>query len=128
VLADLAARPDCVPALAALAATRPVETRIERVVALRGKESDRIVALAKALGALGVRCEELADGLVVRGPLPAREGTARCPVPDDHRVVMALALLGTILPDGIELEHGEAVAKSWPAFFEWLGKVAVVEW
>lgn len=50
------------------------------------------------------------------------------PAPADHRVVVALALLGTVLPGGVALAHAEAAAKSWPGFFAWLGRVAEVRY
>jgi 3-phosphoshikimate 1-carboxyvinyltransferase len=98
------------------------------VPALRYKESDRIAALARALSAAGARCRELADGLLVDGPLRAPGGgPLHLPAPADHRVVMALAILGTLHPGGVVVDHPGAVAKSWPGYFEWLGRVARVE-
>ncbi|MCB9871318.1 MAG: hypothetical protein H6837_15790 [Planctomycetes bacterium] len=126
-LEGLRSRPDGFPCLAALAALRPGRTVLAGAPALRDKESDRIAAMARALEALGATCRELPDGLVVDGPLPEAHGAIRVPAPPDHRVVMAVALLGTRLPHGLEVENPEAVAKSWPRFFDWLGRVAVVE-
>ena len=40
---------------------------------------------------------------------------------------MALSLLGTVIEQGIVVENSQAVGKSWPGFFDWLGRVAVVE-
>lgn len=127
VLDRLGLRPDAFPALAALAATRSGETLLTGAASLRAKESDRIAAMAMALHALGVECQELTDGLWVRGPLRA-DGNEPVPVPApaDHRVIMALALLGTVLPQGVSLPHRDAVAKSWPGFWEWLARVAEV--
>jgi 5-enolpyruvylshikimate-3-phosphate synthase len=48
------------------------------------------------------------------------------PAPADHRVVMALALLGTVCRGGVALPHPEAVAKSWPDYFAWLARIADV--
>ena len=39
---------------------------------------------------------------------------------------MALALLGTRLPSGVELSNPMAIEKSWPGYFEWLGRVCQV--
>lgn len=129
VLDDLGSRPDAVPALAVVAATRRVTTRITRIGALRHKESDRIAALVKALRALGVDASDEPDALRIRGPLPAKPAAKpkRLPVPADHRIVMAIALLGTLVGEGIELESGEAVAKSWPGYWDWLAALALVE-
>jgi 5-enolpyruvylshikimate-3-phosphate synthase len=124
-LARIADHPDSFPALAVAAAARAGATTLGPAPALRRKESDRIAAMAAGLTAAGVDCRELDDGLIVRGPLP--RGTQRLVLPAsaDHRVVMALALLGTLRP--IALPHRDAVAKSWPAFWDWLARVADVQ-
>lgn len=123
---DLASRPDTFPALCVVAACRAGTTVLRGAPALRSKESDRIGAMSIALQAAGLGCEELDDGLEVRGPLPAIAETVVLPAPPDHRVIMALALLGTVLPGGVALDGAEAVAKSWPSFFDWLGRVAAL--
>ena len=125
-MGDLASRPDTFPCLAMLAALRRGRTEFDDLPALRHKESDRIHAMAEALTALGVTCEERTHGLAVEGPLPEPRGPVALKTPPDHRVVMALALLGTKLPFGVVVEHGDAVEKSWPDFFAWLGRVAEV--
>jgi 3-phosphoshikimate 1-carboxyvinyltransferase len=82
--------------------------------------------MADALARLGAQVEESADGLAVTGPIPVHAAPVRLEDPADHRIVMALALLGTRLPGGVELCHPEAVAKSWPGFFDWVGRIGVV--
>ena len=119
-LTDLGARPDSFPCLAALAALRHGETQLLGAPALRHKESDRIKAMAELLKSLGGRCEERPDGLIVHGPLPQQGATLVVPTPDDHRIVMAAALLGTRLKQGVFIENPEAANKSWPGFFHWL--------
>ncbi|MCA8942425.1 MAG: hypothetical protein KDB80_07665 [Planctomycetes bacterium] len=119
-------RPDTFPALVALAATQPGTTRFVGAPALRTKESDRITAMREGLDALGVACEELDDGLVVHGPLPAGDTPIRVPTPADHRIVMAFALLGAVRPGGVELDESRAVAKSWPGFWNWFARYANV--
>lgn len=118
----IASHPDSFPALAVAATGRRGETRLGPAPALRHKECDRIAAMAAGLAAAGVDSQELRDGLVVRGPLVARAVRSELPAPADHRIVMALALLGTRTP--IRLPHADCVAKSWPAFWEWLARVA----
>jgi len=125
-LADLAARPDCVPGLAALAATREGTTAFTNIPNLRHKESDRIAAMHRGLAAAGVEVREHADGFVVRGPLPGGNTPVVLPTAPDHRIVMSLALLGTCRRGGVVVEHSTAVRKSWPGFFGWLERVAEV--
>lgn len=119
-------RPDCVPALAALAALRPGRTTFAGLQNLRTKESDRLLALASALCGIGVQASVDGNDLNVRGPLPNEQGRVVVPTVPDHRIVMAMALLGTVLPGGIEIGHAEAVNKSWPGYWDWLGRCAAV--
>ena len=126
VFEDLQQRPDTFPCLVVLAAMRCGNTKIRGVPALRHKESDRIHAMAEALRTLGVSCSEQVDGIEVTGPVPVHSGPVHLTPPDDHRVVMALALLGTRLPKGIELSNPLAVEKSWPGYFDWLGRVSTL--
>lgn len=128
-LEGLGQRPDSFPALCAVAAAREARTTLVGAAALRHKESDRIATMAAGLRALGVVCEELPDGLVVHGRGQLRSAHAApvlLPPVDDHRVVMALALLGTVLPGGVTVGPVAAVEKSWPGFFTWLASVADV--
>ena len=123
---EIGQRPDSFPCLVALAALRSGRTSFVEVPALRHKESDRIHAMAEVLRALEVPFEELPDGLTVSGPMPRHRELRRVPVPDDHRIVMSAAILGSTLRGGIELDHAEATGKSWPGFFDWLATVAEV--
>lgn len=109
--------PDAVPALAALAALAPGESRIRGIGHLRLKESDRIAALAALLTQAGARAEAGADELIVAGPIPERPRTAvRLETFDDHRIAMAAALLCLAAP-GFLIENPGCVAKSYPDFF-----------
>ena len=108
--------PDMVPTLAVLAAFAPGTTRIRNVAHLRVKESDRLRAVATELRKLAVPVEEFPDGLEIRG------GKARPPAGpieshDDHRIAMALAVAG-LRTGGMAIHGAEAVAKSFPSFWE----------
>jgi len=109
--------PDSVPALVALAARAPGESRFEGIAHLRWKESDRIGALAALLGRAGVECDAGEDSLTIRG---GRESRPRESVPlptfRDHRIAMAAALL-SLARGGLMIEDPDCVAKSYPAFF-----------
>ena len=125
---DVSNTPDLVPALAVAAAVYPGTTRITGAVRLRIKESDRLRTVADMLSALGCRVKELDDGLVIHGGNPLTGGTVNgC---NDHRIVMAAAIAGSVASGPVTITDAQAVAKSYPAFFEHfnaLGGIAHVE-
>ena len=89
---------------------------------LRAKESDRAAAMAKELQKCGADIEVLEDSVILRkaplhAPAEAIDGH------NDHRVVMAMTVLLSTL--GGRIEGAEAVKKSWPDFFETIGKLGI---
>ena len=123
VVLDMNAMPDMVPTVAVLAAFAQGRTQIANVAHLRVKESDRLKAIATELRKFAVSVQEQPDGLVIHGGkvLPPRSGIN---VYDDHRIAMAFALIG-LRVEGVEIQGAEAVAKSFPSFwdlFESLGR------
>jgi 3-phosphoshikimate 1-carboxyvinyltransferase len=116
--------PDAVPALAALAALAPGESRFLGVAHLRLKESDRIAALAALVTAAGARAVAAGDSLTVIGPARREGSITRLPTFADHRMAMAAALLALRLP-GILIEDPACVSKSYPGFFRDLESIAV---
>lgn len=125
VEADLSATPDQVPTLAALAPFARGVTRILNVPHLRIKESDRLAAMARELTRAGAEVEELEAGLVIPGvwaDAPPPEAPVRIDPHDDHRIAMALALVGLRRP-GIEIDRPGVVAKSYPGFWHDLARL-----
>jgi 3-phosphoshikimate 1-carboxyvinyltransferase len=114
--ADLAAMPDQVTTVAALAALAAGPSRLRGVAVARGHETDRLAALAAELAKLGVAVTELPDGLVVRGPGPGRLRPARLATHGDHRMAMALAAVAARV-GGVVLEDPACVAKTYPGFW-----------
>ena len=111
---DLEAMPDMVPTLAILAAVRPGRTLIGNVAHLRLKESDRLAALAAELRKTGIDVEELADGLVITGGRPRG---AEIETYNDHRIAMAFAILGLMVP-GMRIRNEACAGKSYPDFWK----------
>lgn len=128
--ADLSDLPDQVPTLAALAPFARGTTVIENVPHLRIKESDRLAAMAAELRRAGAEVTELPDGLVIPG-VWAEAAPPAAPVEidphDDHRIAMAMALVGLRRP-ALTIRDPGCVAKSWPSFWSelarWLGEAA----
>jgi 3-phosphoshikimate 1-carboxyvinyltransferase len=112
---DLGDTPDALPAMAVAGCFARGKTVIRNVANARLKETDRISVMAKELGRLGARVEELPDGLMIH------ESSLRgCPVKGygDHRVVMALAVAGLAIPDRTEVDTAESVQVTFPNFVE----------
>lgn len=110
---------DTVQTLAVVALFAEGPTTITRVGHIRHKETDRIAALAGELRKLGAGVEERFDGLTIR---PGALRGAELDTYDDHRMAMSLALAGLRIP-GIVIRDPECTAKTYPDFFDDLGRV-----
>lgn len=107
--------PDLVPVLAVIAAVAEGRTVITGAARLRLKESDRIATTAALLRTLGGSVTETGDGLIIDG------GTLFGGTVDgagDHRIVMSAAIAALRTAEAVTITGVEAVAKSYPAFFE----------
>jgi len=89
---------------------------------LRVKESDRIESVTMSLRALGVRMSARDDGFRVRG-VPTRPRGGGMHSREDHRIAMLGAVAGLVSREGVEVGGAEAVAISFPGFFELLNSV-----
>lgn len=116
---DLALRSlDELPVLAVAAAFAEGETVIADAGELRVKESDRIARVATGLRRLGVQVEERPDGMVIQGGVTASSEPALIDATGDHRIAMAFTVAGLLVPGGVEVHAADAVASSWPTFYE----------
>jgi 3-phosphoshikimate 1-carboxyvinyltransferase len=116
--ADVVAAIDELPAIAVAAARAEGTTRITGAGELRVKETDRIRALVENLRAVGVRCEELDDGLEVEGTDAPLRG--RVDPRHDHRIAMVFGVLAAQAGNDIEVEGREVVEVSFPGFWRFL--------
>ena len=116
VTADLADAPESALVAAALATLADGPSRLTGIAHVRLQETDRLAALATEINALGGNVTELADGLEIR-PRPLRAGGRPFASYDDHRLVMAAAVLGLAVP-GIEVANADTVGKTFPGFME----------
>jgi 3-phosphoshikimate 1-carboxyvinyltransferase len=113
---------DELPLFALAAACARGESRVAGARELRVKETDRIETVTSSLRALGVRITETEDGFVVRG-VPTRFRGGSMDSHGDHRIAMLGAVAGLVSRDGVELGDWQAVAVSFPGFFELLDSV-----
>jgi 3-phosphoshikimate 1-carboxyvinyltransferase len=116
ITADLRDINELTPVLVALAALADAPSTFTGIGHMRMHESDRLAALAAEIGALGGDVTELADGLHVR-PRPLRADGAIFDSHDDHRLVMAAAVLGLAVP-GLRVRNAATVGKTFPGFGE----------
>ena len=110
---DMNLLPDQVPTLAVVAACAEGNTVIRNVSHLRIKECDRLSAVARELQRVGIRVDELEDGLVVHGGSPKG---AIIETYNDHRIAMAFAVLG-LKTGEITILNPSCVNKSFPTFW-----------
>jgi 3-phosphoshikimate 1-carboxyvinyltransferase len=110
--ADLAEVGELTPVLAALAALADSPSRLTGIGHIRAHETDRLAALARELGRLGVQVHELPDGLEIH-PRPLTG--AAFETYDDHRMAHAAAVIGLAVP-GVDLTDVGCTSKTLPQF------------
>jgi 3-phosphoshikimate 1-carboxyvinyltransferase len=118
---DIVRSIDELPVLAAVAACAEGTTRVRDAGELRLKESDRIDALAAACAEIGVAIETVPDGFVVRGRQRIRGGAFD--PRGDHRLAMALGILGLVAEEGVTVRDSAVVRESFPTFAQALESV-----
>ena len=115
---------DELPAIAALAA-HGGQVTVRGANELRVKESDRITALVAGFRGLGINAEERTDGFVIAGPDhgSSRPSGGRADARGDHRMAMAFAIAALAADRPSTIDGSDAVAISYPGFFETLGRL-----
>lgn len=118
---DVSDCPDLAPVLLVLLALHD-GGRLTGTGRLRYKESDRGMAMAAELAKCGIRTEVQENAITV-----SAAGLHASTEPfwghNDHRIVMALSLLCSVI--GGTIRGAEAVAKSYPGFFEDLRRLQI---
>ena len=118
---DLNAIPDTLPALSVAAAFAEGDTILGNVEQARIKETDRIKVMRENLNELGVEADERRDALIIHGNGSVKGGKAKGY--GDHRVIMALAVLGTKTEEETEIDDVSAASVTFPTFFDLLEKL-----
>ncbi|MEE2760084.1 MAG: 3-phosphoshikimate 1-carboxyvinyltransferase [Pseudomonadota bacterium] len=104
------------PILAVAAAFAEGTSHFEGVGELRVKESDRLAAMARGLAAAGVETEERGDSLTVHGLGGAPAGGSTSEAHLDHRIAMALLVLGAASEKPVTITDGASITTSFPDF------------
>jgi 3-phosphoshikimate 1-carboxyvinyltransferase len=113
---------DELPLFALAAACARGSSSVQGARELRVKETDRIETVTDALRALGIRIRASDDGFGVRG-IPSRPKGGGVDAAGDHRIAMLGAIAGLVSREGVDVKGAEAVAISFPGFFELLDSV-----
>ncbi len=115
ITVDAADIPDLVPIISVVAATARGTTVIKNTARLRLKESDRVAAVCEMLTHLGATATADENTITIHG------GGLSGGVVDsygDHRIAMSAAVASCVSNGEITILGAEAVAKSYPDFFE----------
>lgn len=120
--ADLSDCPDLAPVLFAAAAACGHGARFTGTRRLSIKESNRAAVMAQELAKFGAKLQVAENAVTVS---PGSIHTPEEPLQgcNDHRVVMALSVLA--MKTGGTIQGCEAVRKSYPDYFEALGRLGV---
>jgi 3-phosphoshikimate 1-carboxyvinyltransferase len=108
---------DELPLVALLAAHAHGETIVRGAKELRVKESDRIEAVTDLLNASGAHVRSREDGWAVTG-VPTRLRGGGIEARGDHRIAMLGAVVGVASREGVDVGGADAVAISFPGFYE----------
>lgn len=115
---------DELPVIALLATQATGTTVIKNAEELKVKETNRIDATCDELNKLGANIEATADGLIIHGPTPLHGGAVSSL--GDHRIGMMLQVAALLTDEVVTLENPEAIAISYPTFFEDVEQLTVV--
>lgn len=119
---DATESPDLFPPAVTLAAYCSGISRIRGASRLVHKESNRAASLAEEFGKMNIKVELKDDSLYVTGGRPK---AAKVSSHDDHRIAMAEAVAALGATGRISIKDSHCVAKSYPGFFDDLGKLGV---
>lgn len=114
--ADIPRLIDELPIIALLATQAEGTTIIKDAQELKVKETNRIDATCEELQKLGANIEPTDDGMIIHGPVQLHGGKVSSR--GDHRIGMMLQIAALLTEKIVELDKAEAVAISYPHFFE----------
>ena len=113
---DASGIPDLVPILSIRAAVSKGKTVISGTHRLRLKESDRVEAVCRMISDLGGTATADEDHIYIEGQERLRGGSVDSF--NDHRIAMSAAIAAVFCENPVTVTGADAVAKSYPQFFE----------
>lgn len=115
---------DELPIIALLATQAKGITIIKDAEELKVKETNRIDTVAKELNTLGANIIPTDDGLLIHGGTSLHGGQVSSH--GDHRIGMMLQIAALLVPnERVTLEKADAIAVSYPTFFDDLNQLIV---
>lgn len=111
---------DAVLAMVAAAVFAEGTSRFYNVENLRYKECDRITDFVTELRKAGADVEERQSEIIVHGKPEGVPGGVEIDAHFDHRVIMALTVVGLRSDKGLTIRDAHHVAKSYPQYFDHL--------
>ncbi|ERN54193.1 3-phosphoshikimate 1-carboxyvinyltransferase [Alkalihalophilus marmarensis] len=112
---------DEIPVIAVLASQAEGKTVIKDAEELKVKETNRIDTVVSELKKLGASIEATEDGMIIEGSRGLKGATVNSY--GDHRIGMAMAIAGLITEGQVDIERSEAIAVSYPSFFEHIDRL-----
>lgn len=110
---DLNATPDALPLLAVVAACAEGTSRFYNVAQARIKETDRITCMTRELGKMGIKVQEMPDGMIIHG---GQLRGAELESYDDHRIAMALTVAALAADGESIINDAESAGVTYPDF------------
>ncbi|MDD9270131.1 3-phosphoshikimate 1-carboxyvinyltransferase [Paenibacillus sp. GCM10023248] len=114
---------DAVLAMVAAAVFAEGTSRFYNVENLRYKECDRITDYLNELRKAGADVEERQSEIIVHGKPNGVPGGVEINAHFDHRVIMALTVVGLRSEKGLTIRDAHHVAKSYPQYFDHLRSI-----
>lgn len=118
---DMALIPDSLPILSVAAAYAEGDTVFKNLAHVRIKETDRVAVMEEILNSLGGDVESDSDSMTVHGGKPLT-GTLVDSF-SDHRIAMAMAVLGLFCDGEMKITDPECAYVSFPGFYEAMNKL-----
>ncbi|NBG88816.1 3-phosphoshikimate 1-carboxyvinyltransferase [Isachenkonia alkalipeptolytica] len=105
---------DEIPVIAVIAAMAEGKTTITGAQELKVKESNRITSMVTEMKKLGMKVEELPDGMEIEGGSTITGGRVKSY--GDHRIAMAMAVAGLFARDSVKIQNSACIGVSFPDF------------
>ncbi|MFZ3588667.1 3-phosphoshikimate 1-carboxyvinyltransferase [Bacillus sp. DJP31] len=107
---------DEIPIIALLATQAQGTTIIKDASELKVKETNRIDTVVKELSKLGANIIATEDGMIIKGKSSLHAAAVQSH--GDHRIGMMLSIASFVANGEMSIEDTEAIAVSYPSFFE----------